>query len=86
MQDSLSNLVDNLSNINNKKPKDNMRSMIYLLLHPVIKISEINKKIPQIDKEKLKNKITDNMRSMIDPLLHLVNKISEINKKIAQID
>ena len=58
-----------------------MKSMIVLLLHPVDKISEINKKIAQIDKEKLKNKIKNVMRSIIDSLLHPDNKISEINKK-----
>ena len=63
-----------------------MRSFIDSLLHPVNKISEINEKLAQIDKEKLKNKITDNMRSMTDSLLHPVNKVSEINKKVAQID
>ena len=74
MQDSLSNLIDNLSKINNKKPKDDIRSM-RSLLNPVNKISEINKKIAQIDKEKLKTKITDSMRSMTDSSLHPVNKI-----------
>ena len=44
MQDSLSNLADNLSKINDKEPKNNMRSMIDSLLNPVNKISEINKK------------------------------------------
>ena len=52
-----------------------MRSIIDSLLHPNNKISEINKKIPQTDKEKLKNKITNNMRSLIDSLLHPINKM-----------
>ena len=43
-----------------------MRSMIDSLLHPVNKISKINKKIAQIDNKKTENKFTDNMRSMID--------------------
>ena len=49
-----------------------MRSMIGSLLHPVNKISEINKKIAQIDNKKAENKFTDNMRSMIESLLNLV--------------
>ena len=44
IQDSLSNLVDDLSEINNKEPKDNMSSIIDSLLQSVNKISEINKK------------------------------------------
>ena len=63
-----------------------MRSMIDSLLQSVDKISEINKKIAQIDNKEPDNKFTDNMRSMIDSLLQSVNKISEINKKISQID
>ena len=39
----------------------NMRSMIDLLLQSVYKISEINKKIAQIDNKKPDNKFTDNM-------------------------
>ena len=65
------------------------------LLKSVNKISEINKKITQIDDKSLNkiseidkkillidNKFTDNMRFMIDSLLKSVNKISGINKKI----
>ena len=63
-----------------------MRSMIDSLLQSVNKISEINKKIAQIDNKEPDNKFADNMRSMIDLLLRSVNKISEINQKIAQID
>ena len=57
IQDSLSNLVDNLSEINNKEPKDNTRSMIDSLLQSVNKISEINIKIAQIDNKEPDNKI-----------------------------
>ena len=68
MQDSLSNLVDNLSEINNKKPKnkfiDSMRSMVFLLSQCIDKIS----KISQIDKKEADNTFTDSMRSMIDLL------------------
>ena len=55
MSDSLSNLVDNLSEINNKEPKDkfidNMRSMADSLSLPINKISQIDQKISQIDKK-----------------------------------
>ena len=50
IQDSLSNLVDNLSEINNKEPKDNMSSMIDSLLQSVNKISKIDQKISLIDR------------------------------------
>ena len=48
MQDSLSNIVDNLSNINNKEPEnefvDNMMSMTDSLLQSINKISQIDNK------------------------------------------
>ena len=48
MQDSLSNLTDNLSGINKKEPEnkfiDNMRSMMTSLSLSIDKISEIDKK------------------------------------------
>ena len=48
MQDSLSNLVDNLSEIDNKKTEnkfiDNMRSMTDSLSSSTNKISQIDKK------------------------------------------
>ena len=51
MHDSLSNLVDNLSEVNNKELKnkftDNMRSMIDSLLQSISKVSEIDNKITQ---------------------------------------
>ena len=69
MQDSLSNLVDNLSGIDNKEPEnkliDNMRSMISLQSLSIDKISEIDNKKSQIDKMETENKFIDNMRSMI---------------------
>ena len=69
MQDSLSNLVDNLSGIDNNKPEntliDNMRSMISLQSLSIDKISEIDNKKSQIDKMETENKFIDNMRSMI---------------------
>ena len=58
MQDSLSNLVDNLSEINNKKPKnkftDSMRSMTDSLSQSIDKVSEIDGEISQIDEKELK--------------------------------
>ena len=87
MQDSLSNLVDNLSEINNKELKnkstDNMRSMIDSLSQSINKISEIDNKISQIDKKETKNKFTDNMRSMITSLSKSIDKVSEIDRKIS---
>ena len=90
MQDSLSNLVDNLSEINNKKPKnkftDSMRSMTDSLSQSIDKVSEIDREISQIDEKEPKNKFIDNMRSMMTSLSQSINKISEIDRKISQID
>ena len=84
MQDSISNLVDNLSEINNKKPENNfvdtMRSMTDSLSQSIDKISEIDRKILQ------KNKFVDNMRSMMTSLSQSIDKISEIDRKVSQID
>ena len=83
MQSSLSNLVDNLSEIHNKGTKDNftdsMRSMTDLLTQSIDKVLEIDKKISQ-------NKFVDNMRSMIFSLTQSIDKLSEIDKKISQIN
>ena len=61
MQVSLSNLVDNLSEISNKEPKntftDSMRSMADSLSQSIDKVSEIYREISQIDK-----KFTDNIK------------------------
>ena len=60
MQDSLSNLVDNLSEINNKKPKnkftDSMRSMTDLLLQSIDEVSKIDREISETDEKESKNK------------------------------
>ena len=84
MQDSLSNLVDNLSGNDNIKPEnkfaDTMRSMTDSLSQSINKISEIDREILQ------KNKFVDNMRSMMTSLSLSINKISEIDNKISQID
>ena len=56
MQDSLSNLVDNLSGIDNNEPDnkfiDTMRSMMASLSQFIDKVSEINNKILRIDKKR----------------------------------
>ena len=56
MQDSLSNLVDNLSSIDNNEPDnkfiDTMRSMMASLSQFIDKVSEINNKILRIDKKR----------------------------------
>ena len=79
MQDSLSNLVDNLSEINNKKPKnkfmDSMRSMTDSLSQSIDKVSEIDREIHQIDEKESENKFMDNMRSMMTSLSQSINKI-----------
>ena len=90
MQDSLSNLVDNLSGIDNKEPEhkftDTMRSMTDSLSQSIDKVSEIDREISQIDEKEPKNKFIDNMRSMMTSLSQSINKISEIDRKISQID
>ena len=79
MSISLSNLLDNLAEINNtKEPEDefinNMRSMTDLLSTHINTLTEINEKEP-------KNKFIDNMRSMFALLSSHINDLSEINKK-----
>ena len=87
MQDSLSNLVDNLSEINNKKPKnkfiDNIRSMVFLLSQSIDKIAEIDRKISQIYKKEADNTFTDRMRSMVDLLSQSIDRVAEIDRKIS---
>ena len=65
MQDSLSNIVNNLFEINNKEPKDNfddtMRSMTDSLSQSIDKVSEIDREIRQIDKKEPNNKLIDSM-------------------------
>ena len=82
MKSSLSNLVDNLSEINNKpknKFKDSMRSMTGSLSQSIDKISEIDNKEPD-------NKFIDNMRSLMASLSQSINKVLEIDAKISLID
>ena len=82
MQGSLSNLVDNLSEINNKEPNkfmNTMRSLTDSLSESIDKVSKIDQKVSQ-------NKFIDNMRSTLFSLKQSIDKVSEIDRKIAQID
>ena len=86
MQDSLSNFVDNLSEINNEprsKFTDSMRSIANSLLLSIDKISEIDRKISQIDKKEPDNMFIDNIRSMISSLSQSIDNVSEIDRKIS---
>ena len=86
MKDSLLNLVDNLSEINNEpgsKFTDSMRSVANSLLLSIDKISEIDRKISQIDKKEPDNMFIDNMRSMISSLSQSIDNVSEIDRKIS---
>ena len=80
MDRSLASLVDNLTEINKKKPMDefidNFRPMLASLSCLLNDLSEINKKI-----RKSENKFIDNLRSMSSSLSCLVDDLSEINKK-----
>ena len=83
MLDSISNLVNNLSGVDNKEPKnkfiDNIRSMTDSLSQSIDKVSQIDKRTSQ-------NKFIDNMRSMIFSLIQSIDKLSDIDRKISQID
>ena len=78
MRDSLSNLVDNLSEINNKEPKDKvidtMRSMTDSLSLSINKISQIDRKEP-------KNNSIDIVRSMMILLSMPIDKKSQTDRK-----
>ena len=52
----------------------------------LIKISEIDRDISQIDEKEPENKFIDNMRPMMVSLSQSINEISEIDRKISQID
>ena len=72
MQESLSNLVDNLSEINNNGPRnkftDSMRSMTDSLPQSIDNVSEIDRGISQINEKEPKYKFINNMRSMMTSL------------------
>ena len=63
-----------------------MRSLIASLLQSIDKISEIDKKIVQVDKKEPRNEFVDNMRSTVASLSQSIEKVSEINKEISQIE
>ena len=60
--------------------------MIFSLTQSIDKVSEIDRKISQIDKKEPDNTFTDSMRSMIDSLLQSINKILTIGNDISKID
>ena len=90
MQDSLSNLVDNLSEINDKEHEnkfvDTMGFMMDSLSQSINKISQIDRKISQSFKKEPDNKFVDNMKPMISSLSQSIDKLSEIDRKISKID
>ena len=90
MQDSLSNLVDNLSGIDNKEPEnkftDTMRSMTDSLSQSIDKVSEIDREILQSAKKEPDNQFINSMRSMMASVSLSIDKISETDSKISQID
>ena len=63
-----------------------MRSMIASLLQSIDNVSDIDKKISQIDKKEIGNKFIDNMRSRTDSLLRSTDKVLDIANKILEID
>ena len=71
MQDSLSRLDDNLSDINNKEPENKFMTD---------SLSQSNNNPSQMDKKESKDKFIDNIRSMMTSLSQ------SINKQIMQID
>ena len=87
MQDSLSNLVDNLSNINNKEPDNKfIDGMRWIHYHSLLIKYHRSIEVSQSAKKELENKFIDNMRSMMTSLSQSINKIAEIDRKISQID
>ena len=85
MSFSVSLLVDDLSEINKKKPDDefidSFRSMSSLLISLVDNLSMISNK-----ELELENKFIDNLRSVPASLSCHPDNISEINKKISLIE
>ena len=61
-----------------------MRSRVFSLTQSINKISEIDRKISQIDNKEPDNMFIDSMRSMIASLLLSIDKI--FDNKISQID
>ena len=79
MDRPLASLINNLSEINKKKPMDefidNFRPMLASLLCHLDNLPEINKKI-----RKSENRFIDNLRSLSSALSYHLNNLSEINK------
>ena len=63
-----------------------MRPIMVSLSQSINEISEIDRKISQIDKKEPENELIDNMRSMVASLSQSINEISEIENKISKID
>ena len=57
--------------------------MVFSLTQSINKISEIDRKISQIDKKEADNTFTDNMRSMISSLSQSLDRVSEIDRKMS---
>ena len=57
--------------------------MISSLSMSIDKVSEIDRKISQIDKKKTENKYIDNARSMTSSLSQSIDIVSETDKKIS---
>ena len=55
--------------------------MIVSLSQSIDKVSEIDRKISQIDKKEIENKFIDNTRSMTILLSQHTDKVSDIDKK-----
>ena len=70
MQSPLSNLLDNLSEINNKKPNKFVNAMRFM----TDSLSQ------SIDNKKPDNTFTDGMRSMVSSLSHLLIKYQKLTK------
>ena len=76
MQHSLSNLVNNLSGIDNKELKELKDKILQIDKKKLEnKLSQIDQKVSQIDKKELKNKFADSMRSKMVSLKQSINKI-----------
>ena len=63
-----------------------MRSTLSSLKQSVDKVSEIDRKIAQIDNKEPDNTFADSMRSMVLSLSQSLDKISKIDNDISKID
>ena len=60
---------------------DKMRSMMASLSLSIDNVSQIDKKISQVDQKEPEKKFMYNMRSMMTSLSQSIHKVSEIDKK-----